>query len=258
MDLHIPAVHIHLGTSIVSQIAFALIVATLVYATYVFLRNNLGHFFPSGILLAEMRHVGQPRNTEKIQGTVVIVGNNLSGLMAARVCSDHFQEVVIVDRNQATYISRCNSYRARTNDGFLHGEPARRFLKTMWRQLEFLTMIYPCIQFPRRLIFKSTGSVLLIGMSGSNLRVECRLSILLHDPPAKEFRFPAYPAHRHNLSMVTYLPSTLFRVPLQANGKTQGHLTKIHRQPINTPPKRPWKLPSGTRSSKPARTYPST
>ncbi|KAK0466737.1 uncharacterized protein EV420DRAFT_1505043 [Desarmillaria tabescens] len=46
----------------------------------------------------DLQHLGSSRNgDQKIHGTAVICGGSLAGLFAARVCHDHFDEVVIVE-----------------------------------------------------------------------------------------------------------------------------------------------------------------
>ncbi|KAL1720184.1 hypothetical protein EV715DRAFT_197336 [Schizophyllum commune] len=47
--------------------------------------------------LHEFEDLGLPRRGRKIQGTAVICGGSYSGLLAARVCHDHFERVVIID-----------------------------------------------------------------------------------------------------------------------------------------------------------------
>ncbi|GJJ12742.1 hypothetical protein Clacol_006987 [Clathrus columnatus] len=47
--------------------------------------------------LDDLDDIGRIRAHPKLRGTVVICGGSISGLLAARVCSDHFQDVVMVE-----------------------------------------------------------------------------------------------------------------------------------------------------------------
>uniref|UniRef100_D8QGF9 Uncharacterized protein n=1 Tax=Schizophyllum commune (strain H4-8 / FGSC 9210) TaxID=578458 RepID=D8QGF9_SCHCM len=47
--------------------------------------------------LQEFESLGLPRRGRKIEGTAVICGGSYSGLLAARVCHDHFERVVIIE-----------------------------------------------------------------------------------------------------------------------------------------------------------------
>lgn len=46
----------------------------------------------------ELEDLAKPRAAGgKLTGTVVIAGGSVAGLLTARVCSDHFKEVIVVD-----------------------------------------------------------------------------------------------------------------------------------------------------------------
>lgn len=81
--------------------AFALpaVIAISFYLLYVFLRRKLvKYIWDQGTVLRELFNSGQCRQEhDKIKGTVVIAGGSLAGLMAARVCADHFEKILVVD-----------------------------------------------------------------------------------------------------------------------------------------------------------------
>ncbi|KIJ36221.1 hypothetical protein M422DRAFT_179637, partial [Sphaerobolus stellatus SS14] len=46
----------------------------------------------------DLSKLGMPRNkSQRIRGTAVICGRSIPGLLTARICSDHFENVVIVE-----------------------------------------------------------------------------------------------------------------------------------------------------------------
>ncbi|KAI4519851.1 hypothetical protein K525DRAFT_286742 [Schizophyllum commune Loenen D] len=50
--------------------------------------------------LQEFEQLGLPRRGRKVEGTAVICGGSYSGLLAARVCHDHFERVVIIEAEE--------------------------------------------------------------------------------------------------------------------------------------------------------------
>ncbi len=72
----------------------AILGAALSYLIYGYLRKKLvSYLWSRGTVLDELSHLGQPRaEGDKIRGTAVIAGASLAGLMAARVCADHFEK----------------------------------------------------------------------------------------------------------------------------------------------------------------------
>ncbi|KAF8577661.1 hypothetical protein K439DRAFT_1396445 [Ramaria rubella] len=69
--------------------------------------------------LDDLPFLGLPRKGRKIRGTAVICGGSLGGLFSARVCSDHFENVVIVEPEEwlATPEGYIDRHRERTSDG---------------------------------------------------------------------------------------------------------------------------------------------
>ncbi|KIJ26171.1 hypothetical protein M422DRAFT_130720, partial [Sphaerobolus stellatus SS14] len=60
-----------------------------------FIRRKL---IQSLTIVDDLPKLGVPRNElQRIRGTALICGGSISGLLAARICSDHFDNVVIVE-----------------------------------------------------------------------------------------------------------------------------------------------------------------
>ncbi|KAG7442674.1 uncharacterized protein BT62DRAFT_922394 [Guyanagaster necrorhizus] len=72
------------------------------FALYYFLsllgRALRRHLFLKQTCVKDIDALGLPRTAQhKIRGTAVICGGSISGLLAARVCLDHFEDVVLVE-----------------------------------------------------------------------------------------------------------------------------------------------------------------
>ncbi|KZV85963.1 hypothetical protein EXIGLDRAFT_841092 [Exidia glandulosa HHB12029] len=64
--------------------------------------------------LVDVKHVGTPRQDgKKLPGTAVVCGGSIAGLYAARICSDHFERVVIIEPEPSTF---SKDSRAQPND----------------------------------------------------------------------------------------------------------------------------------------------
>jgi hypothetical protein len=89
------------------------LVAALVAVAYVGLGHALSTFTRSHFtILEELKSAGQPRASEKkLRGRVVICGGSIGGLLSARVCSDHFDEVVIIDPDNDTLLANLDDER---------------------------------------------------------------------------------------------------------------------------------------------------
>ncbi|KAH7908362.1 hypothetical protein BJ138DRAFT_361040 [Hygrophoropsis aurantiaca] len=80
------------------MIVWFLVVPVIYYGSY-----YLGRWIRHKIILrttglADLPLLGQSRpQGQKIKGTVVVCGGSVGGLLAARVCHDHFEKVVIVE-----------------------------------------------------------------------------------------------------------------------------------------------------------------
>lgn len=48
-------------------------------------------------ILDDLNAIGQTRIHAKLRGTAVVSGGSISGLLAARVCADHFEDVIMVE-----------------------------------------------------------------------------------------------------------------------------------------------------------------
>ncbi|EJD37343.1 hypothetical protein AURDEDRAFT_188101 [Auricularia subglabra TFB-10046 SS5] len=51
----------------------------------------------------DLDRIGEARKGEKLRGTAVVCGGSVTGLLAARICSDHFERVVVVEPEAWTF-----------------------------------------------------------------------------------------------------------------------------------------------------------
>ncbi|KAG8846693.1 hypothetical protein FRB96_001929 [Tulasnella sp. 330] len=59
-------------------------------------------FIPRFTILAELKYLGVVRSQGRIPGTAVICGGSIAGLLAAAVCADNFESVLIVEPDACT------------------------------------------------------------------------------------------------------------------------------------------------------------
>ncbi|KAF8574755.1 hypothetical protein K439DRAFT_1624087 [Ramaria rubella] len=78
------------------NLILALLVLSSIYkATAVLIRKRLRATLTA---VDDIPLLGQPRKSnERLRGTAVICGGSIAGLLTARVCSDHFNDVIIVE-----------------------------------------------------------------------------------------------------------------------------------------------------------------
>ncbi|KAG8906410.1 hypothetical protein FRC00_012603 [Tulasnella sp. 408] len=82
-----------------SAAAKTLFVAASVVALYKLTGHVLREYIiiPKTTILKDINSLHAPRRDGKIPGRAVICGGSLAGLLAAAVCADHFESVVIVE-----------------------------------------------------------------------------------------------------------------------------------------------------------------
>ncbi|KAG8887483.1 hypothetical protein FRB98_009564 [Tulasnella sp. 332] len=80
-------------TVVASASLFGLLVAMNLLGKVI--RNTL--LVPKLTLMEDLKGVGQKRTDGRIQGRAVVCGGSIAGLLAAAVCSDHFESVLIIE-----------------------------------------------------------------------------------------------------------------------------------------------------------------
>lgn len=87
--------------SIISENATTTAIVALLGTTFIVYRLScrfVNRYLRSLTLLPELDLLNCPRPpNEKIKGTVVIAGASFAGLWTACVCSDHFEDVVVIE-----------------------------------------------------------------------------------------------------------------------------------------------------------------
>ncbi|KAG8883403.1 hypothetical protein FRB97_006685 [Tulasnella sp. 331] len=80
-------------TVVASASLFGLLVAMNLLGKVI--RNTL--LVPKLTLMEDLKSVGQKRTDGRIKGRAVVCGGSIAGLLAAAVCSDHFESVLIIE-----------------------------------------------------------------------------------------------------------------------------------------------------------------
>ncbi|KAI5119728.1 hypothetical protein M0805_008658 [Coniferiporia weirii] len=105
-----------------SRTAGAALALPVIYALWRVLGRALRqHFIRTMTVLYDIPNLGTPRpDRGRIEGTAVVCGGSIAGLWTARVCADHFEDVVIIEPEAwlATERARSNLFDER-------GEKAR-------------------------------------------------------------------------------------------------------------------------------------
>ncbi|KAL5489740.1 hypothetical protein ACEPAI_4572 [Sanghuangporus weigelae] len=80
-----------------SAIAKAVFPAVILFLS-VLVKWSRSYFMRKMTVLGDISNIGKPRaDLERLKGTAVICGGSIAGLWTARICADHFEDVVIVE-----------------------------------------------------------------------------------------------------------------------------------------------------------------
>ncbi|EJD37351.1 hypothetical protein AURDEDRAFT_116824 [Auricularia subglabra TFB-10046 SS5] len=91
-----------------AQVALALAAAGAVL--YPILRRSFrSYLLRKYTCVLDLEQLGAPRAGGKLRGTAVVCGGSVAGLFAARICSDHFESVVVVEPEAWTFTPEARS-----------------------------------------------------------------------------------------------------------------------------------------------------
>ncbi|KAL5511076.1 hypothetical protein ACEPAH_4291 [Sanghuangporus vaninii] len=71
---------------------------TVILFLSVLVKWSRSYFMRRTTVLGDIPNIGEPRaDLERLKGTAVICGGSIAGLWTARICADHFEDVVVVE-----------------------------------------------------------------------------------------------------------------------------------------------------------------
>ncbi|KAG8997405.1 hypothetical protein FRB94_007682 [Tulasnella sp. JGI-2019a] len=88
------------------NIGILLVVGLYYFLTGLFKLLRAHLFIPKFTILADLPTLGTGRTQEKLSGRAIVCGGSIAGLLAAAVCSAHFESVLVVDPDVCTNDSR--------------------------------------------------------------------------------------------------------------------------------------------------------
>ncbi|KZO89795.1 hypothetical protein CALVIDRAFT_568263 [Calocera viscosa TUFC12733] len=78
-------------------VVVAAVSATMLYISWKAVQRAIINRFTA---LGDLENLGKPRSGRRLKGTTVIAGGSISGLLAARVASTHYEKVIVIESEQ--------------------------------------------------------------------------------------------------------------------------------------------------------------
>ncbi|KAJ7579202.1 hypothetical protein C8J56DRAFT_965083 [Mycena floridula] len=130
--------------------------------------------------VADLPYLGESRPTEKkLKGTAVVCGGSIIGLLAARVCQDHFENVIIVEAEPWT-----SSEDAKKTDGWNQNYSRTRVMQyDSYQGIQVLGFKALCQLFPA---FEEECRASKIGLCPADTKVAISGITLMH--PYKSYK----------------------------------------------------------------------